>query len=658
MTKTTWYNPDTDPLLTGDTAPVAKDKLNAIFTGTQTEFETRERIFTGCYTSPTLTIDNVNGKVDCTGLDAILAGVRLTTVGSWLFAGQSMAACTYSLQLDNTCAYLVTGTPNSAYLTLGTVQWDGTATLSSLAPAIPLLVLGTGDMQKAEFATNGAAGKVDHAAVADAAPWTGISGKPTIPTAASQLGNDSALPGETVKDALITLRDWMLWPNPVEMPGAVDILNDPPSAPSTSWYLIGDAPTGAWAGWTGIATYNSGWINSVPALNQPWLAYVTAKNALYQWNSDGWVKVAQFTGGSGGAVASVNTRTGAVTLTAADVNLNNLQNVLQLCPQATGITSAPISNTPPEMPTTGTYYWSGIDPGGAWAGHANSLCIWTGSAWTFNPIVYHFLFTDSSTLYLYRAGSGYSALLDAGGGGTEIVTVATKTADYTLTTDDQTVLMNSAGITATLPDATTCAGQVFTVKNLHAGDLTVNTLYPATAVSIPVMTGPTSPSGEASSSGFLNPGLEPWRAFAGGGHMYASEVGAYPKWLQYQFSTAIIPTYYTVEGVNGSDQYPTGWAFEASNDGSSWDTLDTQSGVTGIFNIMRTFYVATTNSYTYFRWVWYGDAGAGAVVVGVGMNIVGISARTTQRIDNANTITLAQYSSARIISDGTTYWKV
>lgn len=42
-------------------------------------------------------------------------------------------------------------------------------------------------------------------------------------------------------------------------------------------------------------------------------------------------------------------------------------------------------NTPPGSPTSGDTYVVGASPTGAWAGRANTVTIWTGTAWDFIP---------------------------------------------------------------------------------------------------------------------------------------------------------------------------------------------------------------------------------------------------------------------------------
>jgi len=774
MSKTNYYNP-ADEIGDGDTAPNARDKVNGILTKSQAEFETRERVFTGCYTSPTLTIDNVNGKVDCAGLDAILKGKRLATDGFWSFAGSTPPGVgTYTLQLDDTCAYLATLTPNSAHLTLGTVRWNGTDTLASLTPAIPLLVVGPGDMLKSVYDTNND-GMVDHAALADAAPWSGVTDKPSTFTpathasthhtgnadalapgdigaeAAANKSTDTTLGGGSPSDTLYPSQKAVAtvisglpayeFGDPSGNGYALDFVSDPPSSPADGdAYLIAPPGTGAWTDWTGWAFYSAsypGWENT-PADGSYQFVYVLRKNAIYQYAGAGtWHKKVQFP--TDFTVLQPQTRcVGCIDADGppATPPAGGTRYLLLACTwgadRGNQIATYTGSAYTYETPEAGWILWAGADTGGCTSGGAG-LWYFDGATWTLlvtasdagmtNPMTAAGdliiggtagaatrlakgddgkVLTLTSGAPAWESPTGGSGLTDPmttdgdmivrasgvparlakgsdgqllgmvsgaeawvnapTGGGTEIVTVATKTADYTLTTDDQTVLMNSAGITATLPDASTCAGQVFTVKNLHTGDATVNTLYPkeTSEASIPALTGPTS-FGVASSSGFLATGLEAWHAFAQTSAFYASESGAYPKWLQFQFPYPVIPSSYTVEANNQGDQEPINWTFEGSVDGTTWDTLDTVV-VSPPFpvNTLQTRTVTTTTAYTYFRWVWNADNGSGVVVVGHGMNIYGTadSGGTSQQIDNANSFTLAQYVSARLISDGTNYWKI
>ena len=79
-------------------------------------------------------------------------------------------------------------------------------------------------------------------------------------------------------------RDYQGWQQPV-----LDILNDPPGAPSEGdRYLLDTAPTGAWAGNAGkIATYNgTGWDYASPA--EGWYVYDIDSNARMFYNGSAW----------------------------------------------------------------------------------------------------------------------------------------------------------------------------------------------------------------------------------------------------------------------------------------------------------------------------------------------------------------------------------
>lgn len=61
--------------------------------------------------------------------------------------------------------------------------------------------------------------------------------------------------------------------------------------------------------------------------------------------------------------------------------------------------------------------------------------------------------------------------------------------------------------------------------------------------------------------------------------------GPAPEWIQYEFSAATPLTGYGIQACEYPDAAsrgaPTAWTFLGSNDGSTWDELDAQSGVTG-----------------------------------------------------------------------------
>jgi hypothetical protein len=90
--------------------------------------------------------------------------------------------------------------------------------------------------------------------------------------------------------------------------------------------------------------------------------------------------------------------------------------------------------------------------------------------------------TISSTLSIPTgAAAGKVLTSDANGGATwksGYTTISTKTADYTLTLDDNFIIVGSSattGKTFTLPTASGCAGKEFTIKNLSAFSVSIAT---------------------------------------------------------------------------------------------------------------------------------------------------------------------------------------
>lgn len=67
-------------------------------------------------------------------------------------------------------------------------------------------------------------------------------------------------------------------------------------------------------------------------------------------------------------------------------------------------------SAPPGSPATGATYIIGSSPSGAWAGRANQVAVWTGSAWAFaTPRVGWVAYIeDEEKLSAFKAG-GWSA---------------------------------------------------------------------------------------------------------------------------------------------------------------------------------------------------------------------------------------------------------
>lgn len=80
------------------------------------------------------------------------------------------------------------------------------------------------------------------------------------------------------------------WVDALMRHGAKDIENTPPGSPAQGdVYIIGDAPTGDWAGLSDrIATYiGTAWKTIVPA--EGWRLWVDDVNETYVWDGSAWV---------------------------------------------------------------------------------------------------------------------------------------------------------------------------------------------------------------------------------------------------------------------------------------------------------------------------------------------------------------------------------
>lgn len=123
---------------------------------------------------------------------------------------------------------------------------------------------------------------------------------------------------------------------------------------------------------------------------------------------------------------------------------------------------------------------------------------------------------------------------------------------------------------------------------------------------VPFMTSNTAPSGVVRASTFLS-GYEPFRAFDGvapdTGLCWATNANNLTGWLEYEFPTPRRITAYNLTGqVNAPTRSPRNWTFLGSNDGVTWDTLDTQTNITGWSNWnYKTFAFKNTKEYKFYR---------------------------------------------------------
>jgi poly(beta-D-mannuronate) lyase len=74
-------------------------------------------------------------------------------------------------------------------------------------------------------------------------------------------------------------------------------------------------------------------------------------------------------------------------------------------------------------------------------------------------------------------------------------------------------------------------------------------------------------------------------------------------WIQYQSTVAATVVKYTITSANDvPERDPKDWTLQASNDGSTWVTLDTRSGETFSSRLLtKTFTISNTQPYTYYR---------------------------------------------------------
>lgn len=135
-----------------------------------------------------------------------------------------------------------------------------------------------------------------------------------------------------------------------------------------------------------------------------------------------------------------------------------------------------------------------------------------------------------------------------------------------------------------------------------------------TADIVPTMTSNTAPSGTASASSVSGAGGEAWRVFdksTSNGWVSASppSVGT-PQWVQYQATSAKTVTEYSIIGLNTAiatpnsfiaARTPRDWTFRGSNDGTSWTTIDTQTGHTWTNLQKKNFIISSPGAYSYYR---------------------------------------------------------
>lgn len=132
---------------------------------------------------------------------------------------------------------------------------------------------------------------------------------------------------------------------------------------------------------------------------------------------------------------------------------------------------------------------------------------------------------------------------------------------------------------------------------------------------IPVMTGASTPSGNASASTEYGASYAAYSAFnrnntRESNNTWFTSAGNATGWIRYDFGSgnAKVIKSYSLQPVpsnpSGSDatQAPKTWTFQGSNDGSSWTTLDTQTNAPSWATSEKRFYgISNTTAYRYYR---------------------------------------------------------
>ncbi|MGW8958627.1 discoidin domain-containing protein [Paenibacillus sp. NPDC055715] len=119
---------------------------------------------------------------------------------------------------------------------------------------------------------------------------------------------------------------------------------------------------------------------------------------------------------------------------------------------------------------------------------------------------------------------------------------------------------------------------------------------------VPHMTSNTLPSGVASAS---NEYSYAYRSFDGDFATISSAWGSDENtaWLRYDFpKPEVIEQYVIYPQTTATDRSPKDWTFEGSNDGVTWNVLDTQSNITGwVDSTPKKFTFSNSNSYKDYR---------------------------------------------------------
>ncbi len=123
---------------------------------------------------------------------------------------------------------------------------------------------------------------------------------------------------------------------------------------------------------------------------------------------------------------------------------------------------------------------------------------------------------------------------------------------------------------------------------------------------VPVLTSNTSASGYvASASTIEGSNYDAYKAFDGTTNVVSNIWSALriPQWLQIKIPTAKIVNSYKIYFRNYGSYDPFIWQFQGSNNGNSWVTLDSRSGIvsSGAIGEVKSFSFSNSTAYSYYR---------------------------------------------------------
>lgn len=119
---------------------------------------------------------------------------------------------------------------------------------------------------------------------------------------------------------------------------------------------------------------------------------------------------------------------------------------------------------------------------------------------------------------------------------------------------------------------------------------------------IPLMTGQTTPSGEATANSNYTT-YYAWKVFDKDTGTAWLDSTANPHWLRYDFGAGVTKKIvkYTMTASIVGTRSPSAWKFQGSNNGTDWTDLDSQTGITFSNYEKKTFTFSNTTAYRYYQ---------------------------------------------------------